>query len=301
MPLWGSGIIWGSGFIWGSDDPGAPDGFANGQVRIGELTIGAGTVYALEQWNPWGQADVRVSDQTRGQAEGSFPVAGRFGARRLEFTVIIVEATQAAALAAQQTLSAAFAPDPEGDVSALIWREDDVTYRLHGQTRGVAVDTGDRGMLKAQGVIRCTVRFVATDPNVLSDSGKSVTIASRTTPVVEIPLEVPLDWSAATLGTGTVENEGTANTHWRASIRGPASHPSIENVTTGEQLQFHGHLADGDEIMLDSEFRTWVTVGGSVMSITSPAQWWTYPAGETQIIYRGGGSLLMSWRDAWTP
>jgi len=297
MATWGSGVTWGTGFIWGADAGPAPGGFQNGQVQLGDLTMGADTVYALELFEPWGEAEIRVDDRTRSQAEGLFSTPGRFGGRRVSFRLNILAATRNAALSALHDLSAAFAVDPEGDVAALIWREGGVTYRLHGQTRGVAADT----RMAHQGVITCEVRFLATNPNVLSDSGHAITIQSRTKATVAVPLAIPLAWSTPTLGTGTVTNSGTAGTTWRAEITGPAVDPSIENATTGDVLRFRGHLASGDTILLDSELRSFVVDGGSAMSIVSPAPWWTFPHGSTSIKYRGGGELLMSWRDAWTP
>lgn len=295
MPvLWGTSV-WG-GFIWGSDDPPAPEGFTDGQVQLGDLTLGAGTEYALEDWNPWGAADVRADDRVRSQSWGLFPAEGQFGGRRLEFSLHVLADTRNDALDAMQVLSAAF--KPTGDIVALIWREGGLTYRLHGQTRGVTPDT----RYSNQGVIRCVVRFVATDPNVLSDTGRSITITAESKATVAVPLAVPLAWTTPTGGTGTVTNDGSGDTHWRASISGPCQDPRIENVTTGQVLRFRGRINSGDSLLLDSELRSRVMDGSSIVSPRS-LPWWKFPPGSTPVRFtaEGGGSLLVSWRDAWTP
>ncbi len=294
-------FLLGDGYILGTDDPSAPPGFSPGQVQLGDLVLGPGTPYALVSFNPWGEADVRSNDTVRAQVSGSMPAVGLFGGRRVEFTLYVRTSSPAAARTAANVLSAAFAPDPEGDVSALIWNEGGAVYRLHGQTRGVSVDPGDLNVLLKAGQLKCTVRFLATDPNVLSDTGHSITVNARTTATVPVPLAVPLAWTTPSGGTGTVSNAGTGNTYWRAEIDGPAVDPSIENTTTGEVLRFSGQLATGDALLVDSELRSYVIDGGSQISLVSPASWWTFPPGSTGITYRGGGSLLMSWRDAWTP
>ncbi len=295
--LWGSGVLWGSGLLWGTDDPAAPPGFLDGQVKLADLIMGADTPFALERFDPWGEAEVLVTDQARGQVQGAFPAVGRFGGRRIEFTVNILEATRNAALADLQALSATF--QPTGDIVSLIWKEGGNTYRLNGQTRGVSADTSQAH----QGVIHCTIRFLATDPNVLSDDRHSVNVTARTRGDVAVPLSVPLDWSPDP-GTesATVANAGTGGTFWRAQITGPAQDPSIENTATGDVVRFSGVVASGDSVLLDSELRTAVVDGGSQVTLVAPTPWWEFPPGSTVVVYRGGGpDLLLTWRDAWTP
>ncbi len=301
MP-WGD-FYWGDGFIWGSDAPPAPEGFANGQVHHDGLTLGPGTVYELDEWDPWGRAEPRVEHRSRSLADGDFPASARLGPGRHEFKVSIVAANQAAAREARHALAAAFATKGTTEVTALIWREDGVTYRVHGQSHGIVSNDGPQGMHSKQGVINATVRFHATDPHILSDTGHAITVASRVNATIDIPAVIPLVWVGGTTTVGEVVNDGSARAHWRAEIPGPASNPTIKNVATGEMIRFHGQLADGDVIHLSSEQRSHRVEGGSMIVIQSPTTWWTYPPGVTEIAYRGGGPnpLLMSSRDVWTP
>lgn len=293
MPIYyGDGHHYGDGFIYGADDPSAPPTFRDGQIKLGPITMGPGTPYTVTEFSPRAAPDVRSSDINRGQTDGLFPVEGRFGGRHVEFSLSIHDTSRNTVLADYDQLSAAFRPT--GDITSLIWKEAGMTYRLNGQTRGTSPDES----LLHGNEMPVTVRFLATDPRIFSDTGRNVVVASREKGLIATPWTTPLTVTAPVGHVATISNAGSAATPWRAEIDGPSRNPSIENIDTGQILQFVGDLAADESLVLDSALGTWFRDGLSPIAPKSFLRWWEFPPADSHVQLRGGGSLNVSWRDA---
>lgn len=148
--------------------------------------------------------------------------------------------------------------------------------------------------------------FEATDPRVY-DNAESTASTGVTTSTggLTFPLTFPLDFG----GTGTsglvdLTNSGNFTTPWQARIDGPVTNPKIENVTTGQQLEFALTVAAGEWITVDSDLRLVLLNGTSsrYSSLTAASSWWDLPAGTTQCRFSGttagAPSVTFTWRSA---
>jgi len=102
------------------------------------------------------------------------------------------------------------------------------------------------------------LRFIAPDPTFYNPAGKSVGFGlSGGGDTGEVPTEIPMYVGASTLDqTLLITYAGTFLTHpWRVRIVGPITDPKIENLDTGEKLDFSGQaLAGGEFYEIDCRY-----------------------------------------------
>lgn len=132
---------------------------------------------------------------------------------------------------------------------------------------------------------RFLISMVSADPRIYGQIVKSQSIA-------------------ASPGTMTLRNDGTAPSPPLITLRDGWPNPVIANQQTGEALHFGLTTAPGDVLVIDATART-VTLNGanrySALDFPS-SDWWDVQPGDNPIAATptsGGGSMTADFRDAW--
>lgn len=103
-------------------------------------------------------------------------------------------------------------------------------------------------------------------------------------------------WEKRHVGSGELENEGTADTPLVIEIQGPVTNPQ---VTVGSAvLSYTGTLTSADRLVIDTENMT-VTFNGqnAIASYSGTFPW--LPPGKTQVVAASSGTTTFRWRDRW--
>lgn len=101
---------------------------------------------------------------------------------------------------------------------------------------------------------------------------------------------------------GVVSNAGTTLTWPVLKINGFSGAPGITNATTGQTINISSIISSGNYLLIDTLNRTVLLNGvtqfyGAVNFSTT--SWWGLAPGSNTITMIGGGSVDISWRDAW--
>jgi len=108
-------------------------------------------------------------------------------------------------------------------------------------------------------------------------------------------------------GTAQVLNAGNTATHPIIRVTGPVVNPTITNAATGRILGFALTVADGAQLVIDTDKGNATINGDSVMSTltgaSAPVPGWVIKAGTNPITYTassgGENPLTLLYRDAW--
>lgn len=282
------------------------------QASYNGLDIGAGTPYTLVQGidGLTSMPDLRTGDQTLFRRHGLIPGDDFLEGRSVTVRIRVSEPDPVEFSTALQALTAAFTPGQ--DESPMVFQIPGVagggTRRIICRPRRMAMPVGENWSL---GMAVATIQLDASDPRIYDDTEQAVgTTLAVATGGHAWPQVWNMNWGGAfSNGSVTVENTGAFTTGWTATITGPVTNPSIENVDTGQRLVFAADgglvLSLGDILVVDSETRT-ALLGGTQSrynTIAAPVSWWDLPPGLTQFRFRGTTSdtptMTISWRSAW--
>lgn len=277
-------------------------------LQIGDsgLIIGAGTDYLVTEVDGFGVPPVRNGDTPRPADRGSYFGRDFIGQRLVTLKVVVVGDDQSAALDNLDALFAAWQLDtPDGSaympLKFLVPGRD--ARRFHGRPRDAAVDE-----TTVQGSqIPVTLLFATADPSIFADA-----LSSDTVPLADVgsgrtyDLTFPRVYGAGSAG-GIIlaENAGNYPTRPVATIVGPCTNPTIENVDTGETMDFVISLTADDSFVVDFDARTIELNGQSRYSTkTTASTWWELAPGTTEVHFNAnafelGASLTLEWRSAW--
>jgi hypothetical protein len=112
--------------------------------------------------------------------------------------------------------------------------------------------------------------------------------------------------SAGTAGVVNAVNNGNFPTRPVIVIAGPVDNPILQNLTTGQYVQFAISLGVADTLTLDFDLHT-VLLNGTASrrnTMTPSSQWWELAPGTTQILYGAnttqvGSIATVTYRNAW--
>jgi hypothetical protein len=281
---------------------------ALGQVVIDAFTMGAGTTYRVNDFNPWAR-------QARGEAAG--PRAWNHGSWSgaefqsevvVPFTIIVNHkgaGGMAAWSTAHRTLTAAFRPR-DSDVE-LRWNLDGAEYLMYGRPRMVEPETRNIVL----GYARTRAAFVALDP--FTYSGTEYT-QGLTLPTFGGGLLVPLVLPALVGGqqfggAATLTNAGSADTPLIIRVDGPVTDPAIsvqraDGLT--QTLRIAGEYAAGQWLDIDTRLHT-VLLNGLAEASRRGQATGDFPflaPGANALQFTGadtttGGTMTVRWRDSW--
>lgn len=266
-----------------------------GHVQFGdELLLGPGTPYGWQSLSGWEDSPALDSGTVnRSDGHGAYP--GRLLAQPRTITLdgIVIRTEPAQMSRAVRALSAATAL--RDDEIPLVVRLDSGLPLLSWARclrRAVPVGTGGYGVGVVQGA---ALQWEATDPRRYSLTERQI---EARLPQAEPGLDWtnslvwPLDWGApGATGALSVPNEGDAPTHPLITFRGPVERPSLTNITTGDAVEYDLALADGDELLVDTEAGTVVLNGTASRLYTAttrsvPEQTFVFPPGTTDLAFR---------------
>lgn len=288
----------------------AAAGMVAGQLRYGELLIGAGTPYKWRKLEGWEELpELDNGSVPRPSAHGSF--LGRLLSQTrtvalgevivrtpVEQLGLVVETLNAGTPLVEDEQPLLVHIDERGPL--LVWAR--VVRRAIPVELGYAVGTVTEGALE----------FEATDPR-------------RYTPAVqqaELGLPEPcLPWHGdyghgprgipASTGDRMVHNLGSAPTHPVVELHGPIDTPRLTNVTTGAVLEYEVILDPGEVLTVDT-FAGTATLpdGSSLLNSASVASWpepaFTLAAGCNALSFRAAAEFtadpraaaVLRWRSA---
>lgn len=270
-------------------------------VTIGDFTdIDILRIDGLE-----GLPEVRSGDVARSGVHGLAPGRDLYGGRVIPIDAEILTGD---AETLGQTLDAAKA------AFAVTAEEHELTWKLPGQIerrvlarcrrRPVPI-VAPNHQLGAQAF---SVELTATDPLVYS---ASETVVSTGFPSgaegFEFDITFPLPFgSAGDGGTVQVDNDGTEDVPWQATITGPWVNPRIEHAASGLWLEFGISIASGETLVLDARdgYRT-VMLNGSASRFSTIARgstWFKLPPGSNEVRFAGSsgsGSAELRMRSGW--
>ncbi len=155
------------------------------------------------------------------------------------------------------------------------------------------------------GAAVATVQFVAADPLKYSATETSdSTGVGSVSGGLGFPHGFPHGFGSATAGTIAVQNDGTVDAPWTATLDGPLTSPSITLVGTTGALALNGFsLAAGESLEIDSAERTVMLNGtASRYSSLTSRTWFDLPPGASLVqlgAAAGTGTLTLRYRSAW--
>lgn len=271
------------------------------------LTVGGdGSPYQISKLTGLHDSpEVRTADQTRARAHGLFAGTDLLGGRSLMAEIEVV------------------APHPDETVwsdfsRALVPGQSDelpLVFQVPGVAGGIAIEIGARVRRLSLPVDRsyffghgsAAVEFWATDPRIYSQASTTYTVtqAAVSGTGLTFPITFPLSFGGAVSGGQFVaSNAGEFEAPWTATISGPITNPTLENVTTGQTIAFTGTVASGETLVISSLDRSvmlngtasrysWLVVGSS---------WWQLAPGNNTVRLAGtsgSGSVSFTCRSAW--
>jgi hypothetical protein len=282
---------------------------ALGQVQVGDLLMGTGTIFRINDFNPWGRAARSTGDGPRAWNHGSWSGA-EFQSEVVVPFNIVVNQGRAGGIggwsAANRTLTAAFRPR-DTDVE-LRWDLDGAEYLMYGRPRMVepSVRTIPLGYALTRAAFVCLDPFVYSGSEYLSGPTTMPTFGGG----LIIPVVTPLMIGGAQAGgIATLTNSGTADAWLTIRIDGPVTDPSVsvqraDGVT--QTLRIFGAYEAGQWLDIDTRLHTVLLNGlaeasrrgqatGDFPSLSPGLNTFRFTGADTT----AGGTVTVRWRDTW--
>lgn len=290
--------------------PGAPTLAAgdllddDGQVEYDGLRWGADGYEIQNAWGLDDLPDLRTSDVPRPRDHGRFPGGDYSDGRTPGFQIIVHADTPGELRTKLDALR--LVTSPRQTEAPLVFQLPGLDpLRIYCRPRRRAIPSG-RGLFV--GHAEAAIEFAASDPRIYDNAEQTASVGIEAgSGGLEFPLEFPIVFgTAGTSNTIDAVNAGTFESRPLARIDGPATNPSIENLTTGQLLRFTGDIPAGDYLAVDFAERT-VLLNGTASRyswVNDPDQWWTLVPGTNEVRFSaassaGGALLTLTWRSAW--
>ena len=233
---------------------------------------------------------IRNQDDNRGYFDGMFSGRDFLGGRTITMTVLTVAGNGNSAQANYNLFQAQVLPQQSGTTP--------LQFQLSPAGGLQFINSRVRANLTqidpdyTYGYIKSQLTFFCPDPRYYDNTPN---IASL---IVQTPLGRGYDrtynvtYGGGTQGnTGLVINQGTTTTYPTVTITGPATNPTIGNLTTGNSINLNYSMVSTDVIVIDSLNRT-ITLNGNAARnlITGTSQWFNAPVGTSQFYFSATGT-----------
>ena len=251
--------------------------------------------------------DVRTADLTIAGRHGARGGTDLLDARNVVITLDIYAWDPTTFAAAVQTLREAFQIREAG--------EGVLAFQLHGIADGQPARLFCRPRRLALPLepaywhdwVTAIVELWAGDPVIYSDvEYGGATVLPEASDGLEFDVVFPIEFGD--VGSGGVifaTNDGSWPADVVVRIDGPVTDPRVENVTTGQVLEFDIDLAAGEYLILDSRART-VMLNGTASrysTLTDESRWWRLQPGPNEITFRAAtataATMSLTWRSSW--
>ncbi|MEB0288677.1 phage tail family protein, partial [Cryobacterium sp. 10S3] len=151
--------------------------------------------------------------------------------------------------------------------------------------------------------------LIAPDPTIYDNSAGGLQTASLV-PVTGGGVTWPIAWTPVVWAPGglptTITNTGNLATYPMITLTGPATNPTITNISTGQFFSIQGLTTTGtDVIVIDMLNRTVLLNGGPILTyVTVTSSWFPLLSGSNSIKLTTGNSLdtvtgVISWRSGY--
>ncbi len=258
-----------------ADVPILPGQFIDGpwQIEWAQTVFGRAPYYILSVTGWDDLPEVDSGNAPRSARHGSWP--GRdFAQERTVEAVLAISDDATGFVTSRRDLRRLLNVSEDGSQSHLVVRTDTEVLRVKAKvvSRQMPPDH------YSQGFTQVSVRWVCADPRRYDLQQQSVTIAPG--------------------GAEFVVNDGDIATSPILKINGPIVGPVITNETLDRVLRFDITLADGEQLLVDTDAGT-VTLDGddrmdSLSNLSVPVEEWVIPAGTSRVSYAStSGSALV--------
>lgn len=257
----------------------------------------ANRVYLDEPVNGLSMPPIRTSSGTYSGRDGGYVGAQFYGARSINMTGRIMSNDVTSYWASRKAFLAAVST---GSVLLTVATDDGGLYVLNCYLDELDIPINRRKMSTTW-----TMSLVAPDPTIYDNSAgglQSVAIAPVGGGGIIWPIAwTPVVWRAGTLPQ-TVTNTGNVAVYPKVTLTGPATNPTITNVTTGQFFTLQGLTTTaGDVIVIDLQNRTVLLNGGSILTyMSTTSSWWPLlPGGNSIRLTTTNGSDTVTGTVSW--
>ena len=258
-----------------ADVPILPGQFIDGpwQIEWAQTVFGRAPYWILSVTGWDDLPEIDSGNAPRSARHGSWP--GRDYAQERTVEAVLAISDDATGFAtSRRDMRRLLNVSEDGSQLDLVIRTDSETLRAKAkvQSRQMPPDH------YSQGFVQVSVRWVCADPRRYDLQQQSVTIAPG--------------------GAEFVVNDGDIATSPLLKINGPVVNPVVTNETLERILRFDITLADGEQLIVDTDAGT-VTLDGddrmdTLSSLSVPVEEWVVPAGTSRISYATtSGSALI--------
>lgn len=273
-------------------------------VQVGDLMLGPSTNYIIHEVSGFGTPELRTDDEERPQSHGTYLGEDYYGHRTVTIAGTGRGDTPAAAVAnAVELLRVWRSPTPGGRRPLRIKLPGLPVLYLNGKPRRAAVNTSRLIGSK----VPFTLEYVADGPAWLSETETS---AALTLPDPSVGRTYnrtyPMSYGTTTSGTALLVNAGNFPATPSVRFTGPVTDPRLENLDTGEWIQFNITLASGEYLDVDFVEHTAMLNGTAsrYSTLAAGSSWFTLAPGNTSVRYianafYAGSTAKVTWRSAW--
>lgn len=276
------------------------------EMEFGGLLMGGDGPYSIAEIDGLaGQPDLRTADRTRLRRHGMLAGDDFLGGRAVTISLEVSGADDTTFATNLAALRQALAPgSPEAPLTLKVPAvAGGGLRRLNARPRKLALPVAERYFYRMP---VAAVEFFSTDPRIYDDTLSSLVTSLPTAGGGNTFNDTfnSVFGAVSTGGSIFAANLGTFPTPPTFRIDGPCTNPSIENVATGERLEFTITLGSGEWLDIDTDART-VLLGGTASrySTLTRADWFDLAPGTTELKFRAvtgtSAQLTATWRSAW--
>jgi hypothetical protein len=233
---------------------------------------------------------IRNQDDNRGYFDGMFSGRDFYGGRTITATIVTLAGNGNSAQYNYNLLQAQLLPQQTGTTPLQFQLSTAgglqfINARVRANLTQVDPDY-------TYGYIKSQVTFFCPDPRYYDNA------VNTTSLLVQTPLGRGYDrvynvtYGGGTQGnTGLVINQGTTTTYPTITITGPATNPTISNLTMGQSLSLNYSMVNTDVVVIDLLNRTILLNGNAARNlITGTSQWLSAPVGTSQFYFSATGT-----------
>ncbi|TFB85853.1 hypothetical protein E3O44_12690 [Cryobacterium algoricola] len=257
-------------------------------------------VYLDEPISGLSMPPIRTSSGTYSGRDGGYVGAQFYGARLINLTGRVwandVNGLETTRRAFESAVSA-------GSILLTITTDAGNQYVLN-----TYLDELDMNIIRSQRSAPFNLTLIAPDPTIYDNSAgglQTATVVPVTGGGVTWPITWPIVWAPGGLPT-TITNTGNLASYPLITLTGPATNPTITNVSTGQFFTLQGLTTTGtDVIVIDMLNRTVLLNGGPILTyMTTTSSWWPLLSGSNSIKLTTTNSLdtvtgVLSWRSGY--
>lgn len=228
---------------------------------------------------------LRVQDSDRGYFDGMFSGRDFLSGRTITVTMLILSGNGNSAQQNLNLLQAALIPQQTG-TTLLQFQLSPATalQRVNSRVRKRTVIIDPEF---TYGYIKAQYEFFCPDPRYYDDAVNTATITVSTPLGRGYNRAYNVTYGGGTqTQTGLIINNGWTTTYPTITLQGPATNPSIGNLTTGQSLAFNYTMVSTDKMVINLLDRTVLLNGNPARNLlTNTSQWFAAAPGTSQYYF----------------